>query len=160
MRSKQTSVNDQLLGNRAQLASLMDCSMNTLAAYESKGLIVKVGAKFDLLATTTSVVKYLRSMAGNTSSGDKKEQKLDEEIRQLRLDNAKKEGELVPIEDVHKIVRKALVSTADWMEGLPDAFESTGIISSGMTDEFIRVLDNQREVLLNMVFAEIDDDKE
>jgi phage terminase Nu1 subunit (DNA packaging protein) len=149
----------QWLGNRADLLEILDISGTTQTAYEAKGLIVKTASRqFDLKESVKNVIKHLRAAAGNHStSGDLKEEKLQEEIRELRLANAKKEGELVDIEEVHGVIRKALVATADWMESLPDSFESRGIIAPGMTNEFIRVMDDQREILLGMVLSESDD---
>ena len=151
---------NQWIGSRAELLEFLDISGTTQTAYESKGLIVKRSQKqFDLRASGKNVIRYLRAAAGNhSSSGDLKEQKIEEEIRQLRLENAQKEGELVDIEDVHAVIRKALIGTSDWIESLPDAFESMGVIAPGMTDTFIRIMDNQREALLNMVLSKVDDE--
>jgi hypothetical protein len=141
------------------MAAMLGVSLTPVKAYEAKGLIVRtLNKKIEAIGSFKRIIEHLRAAAGNHStgsSGDTKEEKLQEEVRQLRLANAKAEGQLVDIESVHTLVRKTLVGTADWLESLPDAFEATGIISPGMTDEFIRVLDNQREVLLSVNLRDI-----
>lgn len=148
-----------ILGNRSDLARVLDTSITTISAYDSKGLIVRAGGKYDLMATCTKVVKYLRMTAGNTGASDLKEEKLQEEIRELRLENAKKEGELVDVVSVHGVIRKALIGTADWLESLPDALESQGIIAPEAAGRFIKILDNKRASLLNMVLAAIEEEE-
>lgn len=144
------------IATKVQLASILDVSFTTLQSYESKGLIAKIGSKVDVIPTMVKLVNHFRAAAANKmASGDLKEEKLQEEIRQLRLQNAAAEGNLVDIESVHTVIRKTLVGVADWLESLPDAFEQTGIISPGMTNEFIRVMDNQRELLLTVNLKDI-----
>lgn len=148
-----------ILGNRSDLARVLDTSITTISAYDSKGLIVRAGGKYDLMATCTKVVKYLRMTAGNTGASDLKEEKLQEEIRQLRLQNAKSEGELVDIESVNGIIRKALGATADFFESLPDELEATGVIAPGMAGKLIKVLDDKREILLGMTLTAVQEDE-
>lgn len=148
-----------ILGNRSDLARVLDTSITTISAYDSKGLIVRAGGKYDLMATCTKVVKYLRMTAGNTGASDLKEEKLQEEIRQLRLQNAKAEGELVDIESVNGIIRKALGATADFFESLPDELEATGVIAPGMAGKLIKVLDDKREILLGMTLTAVQEDE-
>jgi phage terminase Nu1 subunit (DNA packaging protein) len=148
-----------MLGNRTDLARVLDTSITTISAYDSKGLIVRAGGKYDLMATCTKVVKYLRMTAGNTGASDLKEEKLQEEIRQLRLQNAKSEGELVDIESVNGIIRKALGATADFFESLPDELEATGVIAPGMAGKLIKVLDDKREILLGMTLTAVQEDE-
>jgi hypothetical protein len=146
---------------RSVFAAMLQVSLTTLQSYEVKGLIVKIDKRIDALASIRKIIGNLREVAGNRSSGGSedgpniKEIKLEEEVRQLRLANSKAEGELVDLESVHTLVRKTLVGTADWLESLPDAFEQTGVISPGMTDEFIRIMDNQREALININLKDI-----
>jgi hypothetical protein len=104
------------------------------------------------------VISYQRALvtakaSQNSGSGELKEQKTEEEIRGLRLENAIKEGELIDLDSIHHLVRKGLVAQADWLESLPDALENRGIINPGMTGEFIRALDAHREALLTMVLT-------
>lgn len=148
----------KVLGNRSDLARVLDTSITTVTAYDSKGLIVREGTKYDLMATCTNVVKYLRMTAGNNGASDLKEEKLQEEIRQLRLQNAKAEGELVDIESVNGIIRKALGATADFFESLPDELEATGVIAPGMAGKLIKVLDDKREILLGMTLSAVQED--
>lgn len=140
---------------------MLGVSITTVSSYEAKGLVVRSGTKVEAIESFRKIIENLRAVAGNHSVGGSedgpnvKEVKLEEEIRQLRLQNAKAEGQLVDLESVHTLVRKTLVGTADWLESLPDAFEQTGVISQGMTDEFIRIMDNQREVLININLKDI-----
>lgn len=144
---------------KVQLASILGVSYTTLQSYESKDLIVKIGSKIDVIPTMVKLVNHFRAMSANKlASGDLKEEKTHEEIRQLRLQNAKVEGELVDIESVHAVIRKALVGTADWLESLPDALESQGVIAPEAAGRFIKILDNQRHALLNMVLTGIEED--
>lgn len=146
---------------RSVFAAMLQVSLTTLQSYEVKGLIIKIDGRIDALASIRKIIGNLREVAGNRSSGGSedgpnvKELKLEEEIRQLRLANAKAEGQLVDINSVHTIVRKTLIGTADWLESLPDAFEQTGIINPGMVDDFIRVMDNQREMLMSINLKDI-----
>ena len=145
---------------RSTFAAMLQVSLTTLQSYEAKNLIVKIDKRIDALASIRKIIGNLREVAGNRSSGSDegsnvKNVKLEEEIRQLRLANAKAEGQLVDLESVHTLVRKTLVGTADWLESLPDAFEQTGVISPGMTDEFIRIMDNQREALISVNLKDI-----
>lgn len=138
------------------LCRVFDTSRTTVNTYIAKGLIVGTRGKYDLIASSTNLIKYLRQGASKQNDGTGlKEGKLEEEIRQLRLQNAKAEGQLVDVNSVHTIVRKTLIGTADWLESLPDAFEQTGIINPGMTDDFIRVMDNQREMLMSINLKDI-----
>jgi hypothetical protein len=146
---------------RSTFAAMLQVSLTTLQSYEAKGLIVKIDKRIDALASIRKIIGNLREVAGNRSSGSSedgpnvKEVKMEEEIRELRIKNAKAEGELVDLESVHTLVRKTLVGTADWLESLPDAFEQTGVIAPGMTDEFIRIMDNQRETLISVNLKDI-----
>lgn len=145
---------------RTDFSALIGISLTTMASYEAKGMVVKSAAKVDVIPTMRKIIEHFRAVAGNHSTGSEngpniKDMKLQEEIRQLRLANAKAEGQLVDLESVHTLVRKTLVGTADWLESLPDAFEQTGVISPGMTDEFIRIMDNQREALVSINLQDI-----
>ena len=144
-----------ILATRADILRVLDTSPSTLSTYDAKGLIARVGTKnFDLEETCKRVIKYLRAGASaQGGSSELKEQKTEEEIRGLRLENAIKEGELIDLDSIHHLVRKGLVAQADWLESLPDALENRGIINPGMTGEFIRALDAHREALLTMVLT-------
>jgi hypothetical protein len=153
-----------ILVSKVDLLRTLDISGTSFAAYDSKGLIVRVGSRqYDLEATCTRVIKHLRSSASqhNTLSDEAlalKEQKTSEEVRGLRLENAIKEGELIDLDSVHHLIRKALVAQADWCESLPDVFENRGIINPNMTGEFIKILDAHREALLSMVLSAVEED--
>lgn len=142
---------------------MLDTSGQTMTTYDSKGLIARAGKQYDLFETARRVISYQRALvtakaSQNSGSGELKEQKTEEEIRGLRLENAIKEGELIDLDSVNHIIRKALIGTADFLESLPDAFENSGIINPGMTAEFIKTMDNQREALLSIVLTSVDED--
>ena len=150
---------------RSVFAAMLQVSLTTLQSYETKGLIVKIDGRIDALASIRSILANFRAIAGNRSSGSDdgpnfKELKLEQEIRQLKLQNAKAEQELVDVESIHGVIRKALVSTADWLEGLPDLLEAQGVIDPAMAGRLIKVIDNKRESLLNMILSAIDEEDE
>jgi hypothetical protein len=150
---------------RSVFAAMLQVSLTTLQSYEVKGLIVKIDGRIDALASIRKIIGNLRDVAGNRSSGSDdgpnfKELKLEQEIRQLKLQNAKSEQELVDVESIHGVIRKALVSTADWLEGLPDLLEAQGVIDPAMAGRLIKVIDNKRESLLNMILSAVDEDDE
>jgi hypothetical protein len=149
-----------VLATRADILRVLDTSPSTMSTYNAKGLIARVGTKnFDLEETCRRVIKYLRAGASaQGGSGELKEQKTEEEIRGLRLENAIKEGELIDLDSIHHLLRKCLVAQADWCESLPDALENRGVIAPGMTGEFIRALDAHREALLNMVLSAVEEE--
>jgi hypothetical protein len=149
---------------RSTFAAMLQVSLTTLQSYEAKNLIVKIDKRIDALASIRKIIGNLREVAGNRSSGSSedgpnfKELKLEQEIRQLKLQNAKSEQELVDVESIHGVIRKALVSTADWLEGLPDLLEAQGVIDPAMAGRLIKVIDNKRESLLNMILSAVDED--
>lgn len=151
---------------RSVFAAMLRVSLTTMQSYEVKGLIVKIDKKVDALASIRKIIGNLREVAGNRSTGGSedgpnfKELKLEQEIRQLKLLNAKSEQELVDVESIHGVIRKALVSTADWLEGLPDLLEAQGVIDPAMAGRLIKVIDNKRESLLNMILTAIDEEDE
>jgi hypothetical protein len=149
-----------VLVNRADILRALDTSPTTFTSYDAKGLIVRSGARhYDLEATCRNVIKFLRAGAsGHNVPTELKEQKTEEEIRGLRLENAIKEGELIDLDSIHHLIRKGLVAQADWLESLPDALENRGIINPGMTGEFIKALDAHREALLTMVLTAVEED--
>jgi hypothetical protein len=152
-----------ILVSKLDLLRTLDISATSFAMYDGKGLIVRSGARhYDLEQTCTLVIKHLRAAASQHNTSDEalalKEQKTSEEIRGLRLENAIKEGELIDLDSIHHLIRKALVAQADWCESLPDVFENRGIINPNMTGEFIKILDAHREALLTMVLSAVEED--
>jgi hypothetical protein len=153
-----------ILVSKADLLRALDLSATSFAMYDGKGLIARVSTRqFDLEQTCTRVIKHLRASASNHAQSDEarelKEQKTEEEIRGLRLENAIKEGELIDVESIHHLLRKCLVAQADWLESLPEALENRGIINPNMTGEFIKILDAHREALLTMVLSAADSEE-
>jgi phage terminase Nu1 subunit (DNA packaging protein) len=152
-----------ILVSKVDLLRTLDISPTSFQNYDSKGLVVRVGSRqYDLEATCTLVIKHLRASASNHAQSDDsrelKEQKTSEEVRGLRLENAIKEGELIDVESIHHLIRKALVAQADFLESLPDALENRGILNPGMTGDFIKILDARREALLTMVLSAVEED--
>ena len=151
---------------RSTFAAMLQVSLTTLQSYEAKNLIVKIDKRIDALASIRKIMGNLRDVAGSRSTGGSedgpnfKELKLEQEIRQLKLLNAKSEQELVDVESIHGVIRKALVSTADWLESLPDLLEAQGVIDPAMAGRLIKVIDNKRESLLNMILSAVDEDDE